>query len=79
MASLFTNVSLNRTVNITLDSVYNKKFVNKNLRKIVLKNLIKETCSKTEFPTSKKICQQIDGNRLIDGVSMASFFGPLTL
>ena len=46
VTSLFTNVPLNRTVNIILDRVYNESLVNASLRMRTLKKLIKDTCSK---------------------------------
>ena len=69
--SLFTNVPLNRIVNIILDCVYNENLVNTNLRKRTLKKLIEDTCSKTVFTANEKLYQQIDG------VSMSSSLGPL--
>ena len=63
--SLFTNVTLNRTVNVILDHVYNENRVNINLTKKTVKKLIKDTCSKTIFTVNKKLYQQY-------GVSMGS-------
>ena len=71
VGSLFINVSLNRTVNIILDCIYDENFVNTNLRKRTLKKLIKVTCSKTAFIRKKKLYQQTDN------VSMGSTLGPL--
>ena len=69
--SLFTNVPLQRTININLDRVYNDKLIVTQLKKRTLKKLIKETCSKTVFSANNKLYQQIDG------VSMCSSLGPL--
>ena len=69
--SLFTNVPLNRIVNIILDCVYNENLVNTNLIKRTLKKLIKDACNKTVFTANEKLYQQTDG------VSMSSSLGPL--
>ena len=71
MESLFTNVPLQRTINIILDRFYNNKLVATQLKKQTLKKLIKDTCSKTVFSANNKLYQQIDG------VSMGSSLGPL--
>ena len=71
MESLFTNVPLQRTINIILDRVYNNKLIATQLKKRTLKKLIKNTCSKTVFSANNKLYQQIDG------VSMGSSLGPL--
>ena len=69
--SLFTNVAPQRTINIILDCVYNNNFIATQLKKRTLKNLIKDTCSKTVFSENDKLYQQIDG------VIMGSSLGPL--
>ena len=51
--SLFTNVPLQRTINIILDCVYDNKLVATQLKKRTLKKLIKDTCSKTIFSSKK--------------------------
>ena len=71
MESLFTNVPLQRTINIILDRVYNNKLIATQLKKRTLKKLIKNTCSKTVFSANNKLYQQIDG------VSMGSSLAPL--
>ena len=68
---LFTNVPLNRAVNIILDRAYHENLVNTNLRKRTLKMLIKGTYIKTVFTANKKFYLQISG------VSMVSSLGPL--
>ena len=68
-SSLFTNLPLNRTVNIISDRLYNENLVDTQLRKRTLKKLIKDTCSKIVFTANKKLYQQIDG------VSMGSYLG----
>ena len=69
VASLFTNVPLNRTIKITLKRVYEEKLTN--LKKHILKKLIKDSCSKTAFMFNGKMYKQIDG------VSMGSSLGPV--
>ena len=62
--SLFTNVPLQRTINIILDRVYNNKLRATQLKKQTLKKLIKDTCSKTCSKTvlsaNKNLYKQID-------------------
>ena len=67
--SLFTNVILQRTINI--DRVFNSKLIATRLKERTLKKLIKDSCSKTVFSASNRLYQQIDG------VSMGSPTGPL--
>lgn len=69
--SLFTNVPLNRTINIILKRVYTDKMISTNLQAKTLKKLIIDTCTKTSFLANGKIYEQIDG------VSMGSSLGPV--
>ena len=69
--SLFTNVPLNRTVQVILDRVYKEKQIPTNLQKRNLKKLILDTCSKTAFSLGGTIYEQIDG------VSMGACLGPV--
>ena len=69
--SLFTNVPLNKTIEIILDRVYNKKVISTALKKQTLKKLMKDTCSKTAFMYDGIIYEQIDG------VSMGAALGPV--
>ena len=69
--SLFTNVLLNKTINIVLHGIYKENLVKTNLRKSTLKKLIKDSCTKTAFSFDGKIYKQIDG------VSMGSSLGPV--
>ena len=69
--SLFTNVPLNKTVQVILDRVYKEKQVATNLKKRNLKKLILDTCSKTAFSLGGTIYEQIDG------VSMGACLGPV--
>ena len=71
MKALFTNVPLEKTINVILDRVYNKKVISMGLKKSTLKKLIKDTCSKTAFLGNNKIYEQIDG------VSMGSSLAPV--
>ena len=69
--SLFTNVPLNKTINVILDRVYKEKLVSTNLKKRTLKKLIVDTCSKTAFLCDNVIYEQKDG------VSMGASLGPV--
>ena len=69
--SLFTNVPLNKTIEVILDRVYNKKLISTNLKKRTLKKLIMDTCSKTAFLCDNVIYEQKDG------VSMGASLGPV--
>ena len=69
--SLFTNVPLQKTVNIILDRIYNKKIMTTTLKKQTLKKLILDTCSKTAFSCGGVIYEQIDD------VSMGACLGPV--
>ena len=69
--SLFTNVPLNKTIEVILDRVYNKKQITTTLKKRTLKKLILDTCSKTAFLSGGKIYEQKDG------VSMGASLGPV--
>ena len=40
--SLFKSVPLNKTINIILDCVYNKKLLNTNIKKQAMKKLLKD-------------------------------------
>ena len=71
VTSLFTNVPLNKTINIILHRIYKENLVETNMRKSTLKKLIKDSCTKTAFSFDGKIYKQIDG------VSMGSSLGPV--
>ena len=71
MESLFTDVLLQRAINIILDCAYNNKLIASQLKKRTLKKPTKDTCNKTVFTTNYKLYQQIDG------VSMGSSLGPV--
>ena len=71
VTSLFTNVSLKRTVNIILKRIYVDNVIPSTLRKRTIKKLILDACIKTVFSFNNKFYKQIDG------VSMGSPLGPL--
>ena len=54
VASLFTNVSLKKTINIILKRIYNKKRIQISLSKRSLKKLILDTCQKRLFLSTIK-------------------------
>ena len=69
--SFFTNVPVKKTINIILDMVYNKKLINTNLKKITMKKLLLDSCTKTAFSFDNALYEQCDG------VSMGSSLGPV--
>ena len=71
MKSLFTNVPLDKTIEIILDRIYKDKVISTSLKPRTLKKLIKDTCSKTAFMLDGVIYEQIDG------VSMGASLGPV--
>ena len=66
--SLFTNVLLEKTMNVILGRFYNQRLITTNLKKRTLKKLIDDTCNKTAFLVNGTVCEQIDG------VSMGASF-----
>ena len=71
VTSLFTNIPLNKTINIILHRQYKENLVKTNMRKSILKKLIKDSSTKTAFSFDGKIYKQIDG------VSKGSSLGPV--
>ncbi|XP_066910788.1 uncharacterized protein [Clytia hemisphaerica] len=71
VTSLFTNVPLQKTINVIIDRIYNKTQIETTLKKSTIKKLIKDTCTKTVFSCNDQLYEQIDG------VSMGSSMGPL--
>ena len=69
--SLFTSVSLKKTINVILDRIYNKKLLNANIKKRTMKKLLKDCCTKNALTFSKVIYEEIDG------VSMGSCLDPV--
>ena len=70
VVSLFTIISLKKTVNIMLKRVYNKE-ISTTLSKRSSKKLILDACQKTTFSMNNEMYEQIDG------VSMGGSFGPV--
>ena len=68
--SLFTN-GLQRTLNIILDIIFNKKLIDTSLKKSTLRKLTLDTCTKTVFSCNSKLFVQTDG------VSMGGSLGPV--
>ena len=71
VTSLFTNVPLERTVNVILKRVYEENLIETTLKKRTLKKLILDACKKTAFSFNNVIYEQVDG------VSMGSSLGPV--
>ena len=71
MESLFTNVPLQRTLNIILDRIFNNKLIDTSLKKSTLGKLILDTCTQTVFSCNNKLFEQTDG------VSMGGSQGPV--
>ena len=69
--SLFTNVPLDKTINVIMDRIYKEKKISTSLKQRTLKKLIKDTCSKTAFMLDGIIYEQTDG------VSMGASLGPV--
>lgn len=69
--SLFTNVPLQKTIDVILDRVYNQQRIQTNMKKRTLKKLIQDTCNKTAFTANGVIYEQTDG------VSMGASLGPV--
>ena len=71
VVSLFTNVSLQKTIDIILKKFYVEKVMNTTIKKNSMRKLIKDTCKKTVFAFDNEIYKQIDG------VSMGSPLAPV--
>ena len=67
---LFTNVPLNKTINIILDRIYRQKLLKTNLKKRTMKKLLLNSCTKTAFSYDNIFYRQCDG------VSIGSSFDP---
>ena len=59
--SLFTNVPLQKTINIILKKFYVEKVINSTIQKNTMRKLIKDTWKKTAFAFDNEIYEQIDG------------------
>ena len=64
-------ITLNYTVDIILDRIFNDNVINTSITKRTLKKLILDSCRKTVFSFNDKLYQQTDG------VSMGSSLGPV--
>ena len=67
--SLFSSIPLSRTINIILDRIYNQNLLTTNIKKLTLRKLLKDCCTKNEFIFNNIIYEQLDG------VSMGSCLG----
>ena len=47
--SLFTNIPLNKTIDIILDKIYNHEVLHTTIKKRTMKKLLRNTCTKTPF------------------------------
>ena len=68
---LFTNVPLNKIINIILDRIYRQKLLKTNLKKRTMKKVLLDSCTKTAFSYDNILYQQCDG------VSMDSSLAPV--
>ena len=59
--SLFTNIPLNKTINIILHKIYDENKISTKLKKRTVKNLLHNACTKTLFFANGELYQQIDG------------------
>ena len=71
VASLFTNVPLQKTINIISKVVYVEKVINTTLKRNTIRKLIKDTCKKTAFVSDNEIYKKTEG------VSMSSPIAPV--
>lgn len=69
--SLFTNVPVNKTINIILDRFYNQKLINTNLQKRTIKKLLLDFYTKAAFSFGNVLCTQCDS------VLMGLYLGPV--
>ena len=71
VVSLFTNVPLQKTIDVILKKVYVEKVINTTVKKNSMRKLIKDSCKKIAFVFDNEIYEQIDG------VSMGSALAPV--
>ena len=50
---------LQRTLEIIVDRIYNKKLIDTHLKKSTLRKLIRDTCTKTAFSCNNQLYEQI--------------------
>ena len=68
--SLFTNIPLDKTVQIVLKKIYDENIITTTVKKRTLKKLLLDACTKTQFFANGDLYKQIDG------VSMGSPLSP---
>ena len=66
-----TNVPLQRSINVILKRIYDDKLIHSDIKKNMMRKLIKDTCKKTAFSFDNIIYKHIDG------VSMGSPLAPV--
>ena len=71
VVALFTNVPLQKTIDVILKKVYVEKVINTTVKKNSMRKLIKDSCKKTAFVFDNEIYEQIDG------VSMGAPLAPV--
>ena len=71
VTSLFTNIPLNKAINIILHRIFRENLVKINMRKSTLKKLVKDSWTKTAYSFDGKISKQNDD------ASMGSSLGPV--
>ena len=59
--SLFTNIPLNKKINIILHKIYNENKIATTLKKRTLKKPLHDPCTKTPFFANGELYRQIDG------------------
>ena len=69
--SLFTSIALSKTIKITLEWIYDRKEINKDIPKTILKEMLLLCTRDVHFLFEDEICQQTDG------VAMRSPLGPI--
>ena len=75
--SLFTNVLLQRSINVISKRIYDDKLIDTDIKKNTKRKLIKDTCKKTAFSFDSIIYEQIDGVSM--GVRMLVWENPPAL
>ena len=68
--SLFTNIPLNKTIDIIFNKIYKQNKLKTAFKKRTLKKLLRDACTKTPFSINGELYRQIDG------VSMGSPLSP---
>ena len=68
--SLFTNIPLNKTIDIILNKIYKQNKLKTAFKNRTLKKLLRDACTKTPFSINGELYRQIDG------VSMGSPLSP---